>query len=824
MPKSQFVDPAEKRKSGVLTFRDIPLNRYNKTVADEKESFSKADFMGMLEDMLSIREFETMLTEIKLKGNYGGEEFTYPGPSHLSIGQEAQAVGQAYHLGVEDFIFGTHRSHHEVIAKAFSAIKKLSDAELVKIMEAEGGGVLYGVIARQFSDKSVKEQAKKFFLYGMMCELFAKESGFSKGLGGSMHAFFLPFGIFPNNAIVGGSAPIATGVALFKKVNKKKGIVVANAGDGAVGCGPVYESMNFAAMDQYTKLWDKSLGKGGLPIIFNFNNNNYGMGGQTSGETMAYDVLARLGAGINPQQMHAERVDGYNVLAVIDAYKRMREVLKKEGGPVLLDVMTYRQTGHSTSDVNSYRDKEELDAWKKVDAIDSFKAQLVKAKVATQKEIDALCAAVLERNIALYRLAKDLSVAPYVDFEKNPRFIENLMFSNNRVERMLDVKPDVLLKKEENPRALQIAGKARAAVDKDGKPVPKTKQYNIRDAVFEAVFDKYYVDPTLVSYGEDVRDWSGAFGVYRGLTEAIPYHRLFNSPISEAAIVGSAVGYAMAGGRVIAELMYCDFIGRAGDEVFNQMAKWQAMSAGGLKMPMILRVSVGAKYGAQHSQDWTALTAHIPGLKVLFPVTPYDAKGMLNTALMGTDPVVFFESQRIYDMGEMFHAGGVPEGYYEIPLGEPDIKRAGGDVTILTVGATLYRALEAAKILAEKYGVSAEIIDARSMVPFNYEPVIESVKKTGRILLTSDACARGSILAEMSANITQLAFDYLDAPPCIVGAENWITPAFEYDAEFFPQPDWIIDAIHQKLLPLNGHTPKKNYAPLEGIRKAKAGV
>lgn len=824
MPKSQFVDPAEKRKSGVLTFRDIPLNRYNKTVADEKESFSKADFMGMLEDMLSIREFETMLTEIKLKGNYGGEEFTYPGPSHLSIGQEAQAVGQAYHLGVEDFIFGTHRSHHEVIAKAFSAIKKLSDAELVKIMEAEGGGVLYGVIARQFSDKSVKEQAKKFFLYGMMCELFAKESGFSKGLGGSMHAFFLPFGIFPNNAIVGGSAPIATGVALFKKVNKKKGIVVANAGDGAVGCGPVYESMNFAAMDQYTKLWDKSLGKGGLPIIFNFNNNNYGMGGQTSGETMAYDVLARLGAGINPQQMHAERVDGYNVLAVIDAYKRMREVLKKEGGPVLLDVMTYRQTGHSTSDVNSYRDKEELDAWKKVDAIDSFKAQLVKAKVATQKEIDALCAAVLERNIALYRLAKDLSVAPYVDFEKNPRFIENLMFSNNRVERMLDVKPDVLLKKEENPRAIQIAGKARAAVDKDGKPVPKTKQYNIRDAVFEAVFDKYYVDPTLVSYGEDVRDWSGAFGVYRGLTEAIPYHRLFNSPISEAAIVGSAVGYAMAGGRVIAELMYCDFIGRAGDEVFNQMAKWQAMSAGGLKMPMILRVSVGAKYGAQHSQDWTALTAHIPGLKVLFPVTPYDAKGMLNTALMGTDPVVFFESQRIYDMGEMFHAGGVPEGYYEIPLGEPDIKRAGGDVTILTVGATLYRALEAAKILAEKYGVSAEIIDARSMVPFNYEPVIESVKKTGRILLTSDACARGSILAEMSANITQLAFDYLDAPPCIVGAENWITPAFEYDAEFFPQPDWIIDAIHQKLLPLNGHTPKKNYAPLEGIRKAKAGV
>jgi 2-oxoisovalerate dehydrogenase E1 component len=178
---------------------------------------------------------------------------------------------------------------------------------------------------------------------------------------------------------------------------------------------------------------------------------------------------------------------------------------------------------------------------------------------------------------------------------------------------------------------------------------------------------RFYIDPTMVAWGEENRDWGGAFAVYRGLTEALPYHRLFNTSISEGAIVGTAVGYAVCGGRVVPELMYCDFLGRAGYEVFNQVSKWQSMSAGVLTMPLVLRVSVGSKYGAQHSQDWTSIVAHIPGLKVYFPATPYDAKGMLNLALAGTDPVVFFESQRLYDIGELFVKEGVPAGYYEVP-------------------------------------------------------------------------------------------------------------------------------------------------------------
>ena len=184
----------------------------------------------------------------------------------------------------------------------------------------------------------------------------------------------------------------------------------------------------------------------------------------------------------------------------------------------------------------------------------------------------------------------------------------------------------------------------------------------------------------------------------------------------------------------------------------------------------------------------------------------------------------FLESQRIYDVGEMFNPEGVPEEYYEVPIGEPDIKREGEDITILTIGATLYRALEAADRLYDDYGLSAEIIDARSLVPFNYEKVIKSVQKTGRILLVSDACERGSYLNDLAQNISELAFDYLDAPPVVLGAKNWITPAFELEEHFFPQPDWFLDIIHERILPLDGHKAKNNFTKSEQIRYNKYGV
>jgi len=301
MPKSQFIDPKEVRKAGQINFDPIPVNQYNKSMSEERSSFSDSDLMRIYHDMQVIREFETMLNKIKTTGEYNGIPYNHPGPAHLSIGQEASAVGMAYNLSIDDLIFGSHRSHGEILAKGLSAIHQLDEKELTDVMESFFDGRILRIIEKDHKG-DVKSLAVRFLLYGTLAEIFARETGFNKGLGGSMHAFFTPFGVYPNNAIVGGSGDIAVGAALYKRVNQKKGIVVANIGDASAACGPVWEGISFASMDQFRELWTGPH-KGGLPIIFNFMNNQYGMGGQTCGETMGYDILARLGAGVNPEQM-----------------------------------------------------------------------------------------------------------------------------------------------------------------------------------------------------------------------------------------------------------------------------------------------------------------------------------------------------------------------------------------------------------------------------------------------------------------------------------------------------------------------------------------
>jgi len=247
------------------------------------------------------------------------------------------------------------------------------------------------------------------------------------------------------------------------------------------------------------------------------------------------------------------------------------------------------------------------------------------------------------------------------------------------------------------------------------------------------------------------------------------------------------------------------------------------MSAGLLDVPVVLRCSVGSKYGAQHSQDWTGLIAHIPGLKVFFPATPYDAKGLMATALSSQDPVVFFESQRLYDTPELFCAGGVPEDYYRIPAGEPDVKRPGEHVTILTIGPSLYPALEAAAELDRSYGVAAEIIDARCLVPFNYEPVLESVRKTGRLVVVTEACERGSFAMTLSTNVARFGFDALVAPPRVIGSPNWIVPGADMESTYFPQPHDIVDCVVAELFP-DRHRTKRGIRTWNDLDLARRGL
>ena len=819
MTKALAIEPEKVLSKDAVHFADIPLNAYDKTLAEEASRYSAQDFLDIWRDMCAIREFETVLNEVKLKGAYRGIAYDHPGPAHLSIGQEAAAVGMAFSLTPDDHIFGSHRSHGEILAKGFSAIRCLPEDRLVEIMRSYRDGAVLAPVEKRY-DGPVAGLALRFFVYGAYAEIFARDTGFNRGLGGSMHAFFAPFGVYPNNAIVGASGSIAPGAALFKRVNRRPGIVVANIGDASFSCGSVWEGITFASMDQYRSLWDQDLG-GGLPIIFNCMDNFYGMGGQPYGETMACQFIARVGAGVNPEQMHAERVNGYDPLAVIDAFRRKKAVLGKGRGPVLLDTVTYRYSGHSPSDASSYRTPEELAHWQAVDCIEGYRQRLLDAGVVGATALDEARDEAREIVSSMFTLAADLEVSPRLDLDDE--LVGSVMFSGGHVERFDDREPELLLPPEDNPRAQQIRAKVRTALQ-DGKPVPKLKVFNIRDAIFEALLHRFAIDPTMVAFGEENRDWGGAFAVYRGLTEALPYHRLFNAPISEAGIIGAAVGYGMEGGRAVAELMYADFMGRAGDELFNQLSKWQAMSAGLLKMPVVVRVSVGSKYGAQHSQDFSALVAHVPGLKVVYPVTPYDAKGMMNAALAGTDPVIFFESQKLYDIGEMFEPGGVPEGYYEVDLSQPSVKRVGTDLTIVTLGPALYTAIAAADELAARFGLSAEVVDLRSANPLDYDLVAGSVRKTGKVLLVSEAVERGNVMQTVASNLTQMCFDDLDGPPVVVGSRNWITPAPELEAMFFPQPGWLLDTVHELILALEGYQPTTKRTIGELARRARLGV
>src|ERR1017187_3428363 len=241
-----------------------------------------------------------------------------------------------------------------------------------------------------------------------------------------MHAFFPPFGIMPNNAIVGGSGDISVGAALYKKVILKPGLVICNIGDASVGCGPVWEGICFATMDQFKLLWDEAH-RGGLPLILNFVNNFYGMGGQPVGETMGFKVLARLGAGVNPEQMHAERVDGYNPLAVIDAIARKKKIIEEKNGPVLLDTVTYRFSGHSPSDASSYREKSEVEAWQKVDPLHTFGQNLISSVVCTQADIDALQKHVDTLIMRAYKNAIDMVISPRSTYKDVGNMIEQVM-------------------------------------------------------------------------------------------------------------------------------------------------------------------------------------------------------------------------------------------------------------------------------------------------------------------------------------------------------------------------------------------------------------
>ena len=346
---------------------------------------------------------------------------------------------------------------------------------------------------------------------------------------------------------------------------------------------------------------------------------------------------------------------------------------------------------------------------------------------------------------------------------------------------------------------------------------------SIADALKAAIAEEMRRDPTVYCLGEDEDipgGMGGAFTVTKGLGdefganvrvpeknggyvtkgEDLENVRVINTPISEILISGVCVGSAMNGMRPVADLQYGDFLFCMMDQLVNQAAKMCYMSGGKVHVPMVMRAPCGAtNRGAQHAQSLESYFIHCPGLKVICPSTAYDAKGLMNAALQGTDPVIFFESQRIYDVGEQFHEGGVPEGYYEIPLGEPDIKREGKDITIITWSREVNFSLEAAKTLAEQ-GIDAEVLDLRTLVPLDWDAIVQSVSKTHNAIIVSEEVKRGSFAGELSAQIAEELFDELDAPVERVCGLNICSPFSPVlEDENFPHPETIVAAAKRVL-------------------------
>jgi 2-oxoisovalerate dehydrogenase E1 component len=742
----------------------IPAYAYAGTLKDELKAkrLSKGDALDLLEDMLMVREVEDMIVRMRSGAYEPLPTFNYRGPTHVSIGQEGTAVGACSALRLMDRITSTHRGHGDSMAKGCVAIRKMDDAQLLSRVpgsKARGAALL--------------EEVLEDHAYRTIAELFGKEDGYCRGRGGGMHIADFRIGHLGANAIVGGGVPIATGAALALRYQRSDAVVCCFAGDGAYANGVVLEALNFAAQMQWTNHLAKDH-QFGLPIIFLIQNNQYGMTGRAEDEVMGVRNLARRAAGFADNSMHAEVVNGMDPLAVRDAVGRAAELCRKGEGPVLLEVETYRYYGHSLGDPRmEYRTKDEESAWRSIDPVEAYRKQILDAGIATEADLAAIAKRVVDRNA---RAAVRASESPDPVAEDVIKF----MYTDTSVETVPEAFRKVAVL---NPDA------AKVKRDKDGK-------INYRDAIKEGMVEEMKRDNRVIIYGEDVAEYGNAFKLTKGMLETFGRDRVFNTPISEACICGTAVGAAMAGLRPIAELMYMDFALMASDQISNQAAKWHYMSGAQTKVPLVVRASVGGGkgYGGQHSQTLESMFAHIPGMYVVYPSTAYDAKGLIKASIRDDNPIMFVESQLLYS-----EKGVVPEEDYVVPIGVADVKRAGTDITLVGWGPAILDALRAADSLA-KEGVSAEVVDIRSLVPLDEETILRSVAKTGRCVVVSQAVQIGSFTGEIASLIMEKAFDELDAPVIRVGARNGIAPQSHIlEAAFLPNANDIVAAARKIL-------------------------
>ncbi|UCB47544.1 MAG: dehydrogenase E1 component subunit alpha/beta [Spirochaetota bacterium] len=755
MVKEIYVLP--KFTKGKIKFKDIPLFHYNTTLKTElMEGLSKTFAIRLLEAMLYTRKFEEMIIRLKSGKYLPYDGFKFIGATHLSIGQEAVAAGTMAALNADDYITSTHRGHGHSICKV-----------LFKLYSMKREGLL-GFIGEKDSKKTTEElleEAIGLHLFKTMAELLGKEEGYCRGRGGSMHIADFHSGHLGANAIVGGSMAIATGAALSSLLQGQKKVVACMVGDGATNNGICIESMNFASVPQFGE---------GFPAIFIIENNQYGMTGQQQGEVTGIPHLSRRGAGFNENNMHARTESGMHILSVLSAVSEACDICRKGKGPVLLEFKTYRYYGHSLSDKRvTYRVPEEEKEWLQKDPILLFSKEIVNNKLMTTSDIESLTKNT-EQKIEEITLKAAKATDPKVGD------IYYGLFSDTKSEDIGDKYKTVKFNKQPKQFKRDSAGKIL-----------------YRHAVIEALTEEMSRDNRVVLYGEDVAEYGGAFQATVGLYDIFGRRRVFNTPISEAAIIGTGLGAAMTGLRPVVEIMYIDFILMAGDQLGNQVAKTKYMFGGKAKIPLVIRTTIGGGkgYAGQHSQSLEAFPAQFPGLKVVAPYSAYDVKGLLKASIRDDNPVFFIEHQHLYIEKDV-----VPEEDYTIPLGKGIIRREGKDVSVISYSHQLKACIEAADILEKEDGVKVEIVDPRTLVPLDTQLIVDSVSKTGRGIVVVQAPGKGSFGEHIIRVVQEQAFDRLKGPLKLISAHEVPPPmAQTLELENLPNAAKIVKSIRDIL-------------------------
>ena len=647
----------------------------------------------------------------------------------------------------KDIIKGASHLYAGEEAVAVGAISTLREDDLITSTH-RGHGHCH---ARGDSLAKTPEE-KQAHLNQMVAELCGRETGYCKGRGGSMHIADVKHGNLGATGIVGGNIPVATGAALAAKMQGQGRVVLCFFGDGASNTGNFHESLNMASV------WS-------LPVVYIVENNLYGMSVPFKKACKLADVAARACA----YDMPGEVVDGMDLFAVRAAVGKAVDRARAGGGPSLIECKTYRWFGHARTDPCVYRSREEETEWKTRDPILLLEGKLKAGGVASEPEISQ----VEQRAAAALKTATEFALAsPWPS--------------------LAGLYDDVYAPGKTTPADVRAEAVLRARVRSDSK----MRQIPYWQAINEALREEMHKDARVFVMGEDIGLYGGAYGATRGLFEEFGAERVRDTPISEAAIGGSAVGAAMVGMRPVAEIMYVDFTPLAMDQVANQGAKNRYMFGGKTTVPMVIRTQggTGRSIAAHHSQSLEALWTHLPGIYVVMPATPYDAKGLLKAAIRDDNPIMFIEHKMLYKV-----KGPVPEEDYIVPLGVADVAREGKDVTVVAYSRMRHTALEAAEVLA-KEGISVEVIDPRTLKPFDLETVVNSVKKTGHLVGVTEAYKTGSFVSELFALVGEVAFDYLDAPMVRVAAADVPVPMSEpLEAAAIPNVERIVQAIRSIL-------------------------